>query len=140
MQGVRLKVVDIQFCVGGEVGIYYVGGLDVNNVISCLVSFVIFDFFFISQNDIIVGGVKYCCRNGIIFLVVVDFFKLKFVFIMQVYKIFFNVDDVFYVFFFFGFKIGNGIYICGVICFIVFSFFFDFYLDYVIIVMKIWQV
>lgn len=112
--------------------------MDVNNVISCLISFEIFDFFVDMMNDIIVGNVKYCCRNGIFLLFVIDFFKLKFVFIMNVFKILFNVDNVLYLVFFVVFKIGNGEYICGVLCFIVFSFFLDFYLDYFINVMKMW--
>lgn len=116
MQGVRFKVVDIQVCVVGEVGINYFFFviMDINFVISCLISLVIVDVFLEKQNDIFVGNVKYCCRNGIILLVVIDFFKFKFVFMMNVFKFFFYVGDLMYLVFLFNFRIGDGVYMCGV--------------------------
>lgn len=140
MQGARPKLADTQVCVGGEAGVYYASGPDVNSAISCSVSPVISDLPLTSQNDTTIGNVKYCCRNGTILPAVIDPSKSKSAFTMQVYKIPPNADDTLHLIPPTGFKIGNGSYTCGAPRLVAPSVFPDPYLDYSTSATKSWQV
>lgn len=129
--------VDIKCCVRGFVGRIYVGVLDVNKVVCCLEKLIIFDLFIDRINDINIGGIKNCCKNGIIYLVIIDFKKMIVVFLMNVYKVLFGNDDVIYLKFFYEFKFGDGVniidgyYICGEFCLIKFIVYMDFWNSFI---------
>lgn len=124
----------------------YFEGLDINKVVSCVFCLVILDLFIDRINDMNLGMVKNCCKNGIIYFVIIDLKKMIVVFEINVYKVFFGDDDIIYVVFFGDFKFGDGsnmidgYYICGKLRFIEFIVYGDFWNSFIYrrLVVKIW--
>lgn len=87
MMGATTLHADVDVCLKGPAGKIFTGDPDLNKVFSCSTSPEIIDLPLDRTNDTLIGGIKYCCRNGTMWPQVLDPAKSKSAFIMNVFKL-----------------------------------------------------